>query len=93
VRLPLLRSEVGAQAYWEHEESLQLSLAGGQPEEGADPLHPFNLVVGHSTSLALPQCGYLKAVLQLGLDAEKVEGEGIYWRTGLKAGLEARLEF
>ena len=93
VRLPLLRSEVGAQAFWQHEESCKLAVAGGIPVEETTALHPLNLLLGHSTSLTLPEFGYLKGVLQLGLDAEEVRGEGFYWRVGLKAGLEVRLEF
>jgi hypothetical protein len=93
VRLPLLRAEVGEQAFWQHEESCKVAVAGGFPAEQTTALHPLNLLLGHSTTLTLPEFGYLKGVLQLGLDAEEVRGEGFYWRVGLKAGLEVRLEF
>jgi hypothetical protein len=92
VRVPLLPKEAGAKGYWSHEESLSATVAGGEPQEGAS-LHPFNLVLAHSSSLILPDFGLLKGGISLGLDAEDVEGEGVYWRIGLKAALEAQIQF
>jgi hypothetical protein len=92
VRVPLLPKETGAKGYWSHEESLSAGAAGGQPEEGAS-LHPLNLVLGHITTLVLPDFGLIKGGLSLGLDAEDVAGEGVYWRIGLKATLEAQIQF
>ena len=93
VRVPLLPTAVGAQGFWSHEESLSTSVAGGEPAEDASTIHPFNLVLAHRTSLVLPEFGYLKGGVSLGLDAEKVSGEGMYWRIGLKASLEAQIQF
>ena len=92
VRVPLLPKEAGTKGYWSHEESLSATVAGGQPFEEAS-LHPFNLVLAHSSSLILPDFGLLKGGISLGLDAEDVEGEGVYWRIGLKATLEAQIQF
>jgi hypothetical protein len=92
VRVPLLPKEAGAKGYWSHEESLSATVGGGEPQEGAS-LHPFNLVLAHSSSLILPDFGLIKGGLSLGLDAEDVEGEGVYWRIGLKAALEAQIQF
>jgi hypothetical protein len=92
VRVPLLPVETGARGYWSHEESLSATAAGGQPVEDAS-LHPFNFVLAHQSSLVLPDFGFLKGGISLGLDAEDVKGEGIYWRIGLKATLEAQIQF
>jgi hypothetical protein len=92
VRVPLLPAATGAKGYWSHEESLSAGASGGEAGEGFS-IHPFNLVMAHSTSLVLPDFGYIKGGLSLGLDAEDVAGEGIYWRVGLKAALEAQIQF
>jgi hypothetical protein len=92
VRVPLLPEETGARGYWSHEEALSASVVGGQPSEESS-LHPFNLVLTHSSSLVLPEFGSIKGGISLGLDAEDVAGEGIYWRLGLKATLEAQIQF
>jgi hypothetical protein len=92
VRVPLLPKKAGAKGFWSHEESLTAGVAGGEPPEGSSP-HPFNLVLAHQTSLVLPDFGSIKAGLSLGLDAEDVAGEGLYWRIGLKAALEAQIQF
>jgi len=93
VRLPLLPAALEARAYWSHQESLSTTVAGGEPAEESGTLHPFNLVLAHQSSLVLPENGHLKGMVSLGLDAEKVTGEGIYWRLGLKLGLEAQIQF
>ena len=93
VRLPLLPAALEARAYWSHQESLSTTVAGGEPAEESGSIHPFNLVLAHQSSLVLPENGHLKGVVSLGLDAEKVAGEGIYWRLGLKLGLEAQIQF
>jgi hypothetical protein len=92
VRVPLLPRQAGAKGFWSHEESLSASLSGGQPPEGSS-LHPFNLVLAHQTSLVLPDFGSIKGGLSMGLDAEDVAGEGLYWRIGLKISLEAQIQF
>jgi hypothetical protein len=92
VKVPLLPAAAGAKGYWSHEESLSTGVAGGRPAEGAS-LHPFNLVLAHSSSLILPDHGSIKGGVSLGLDAEDVAGEGTYWRVGLKATLEAQIQF
>jgi hypothetical protein len=92
VRVPLLPKASGAKGFWSHEESLSAGASGGEPGEGSS-LHPFNLVLAHSTSLVLPDFGTIKGGLSMGLDAEDVAGEGIYWRIGLKLALEAQLQF
>jgi hypothetical protein len=92
VRLPLIPRQVTASAYWQHGESLDLTLAGGEAAEGST-IHPLNLILSHETSLVLPEHGYLKARLSLGMDQERVPGEGAYWRLGLRAALEAQIQF
>jgi hypothetical protein len=92
VKLPLIPKAVTANAFWAHGEALDLTLAGGVVAEGAT-IHPVNLILSHETSLVLPEHGYLKARVSLGLDQEQVPGEGSYWRLGLRAALEAQLQF
>jgi hypothetical protein len=84
---------VEEQGFWRHEESLSATAAGGEPLEDGGTIHPFNLALAHHSSLVLPEFGYLKGGVSLGLDAEDVVGEGIYWRLGLKLGLEAQIQF
>ncbi len=92
VRVPLLPAATGAKGYWSHEESLSAGASGGEAGEGFS-IHPFNLVLAHTSSVVLPDFGYIKGGLSLGLDAEDVAGEGIYWRIGLKLSLEAQIQF
>jgi hypothetical protein len=92
IKLPLIPKTVTAGAYWAHGEALDLTLAGGTVEEGVT-IHPVNLILSHETSLVLPDHGYLKARLSLGMDQELAPGEGFYWRLGLRAAIEAQLQF
>jgi len=92
IRLPLIPRQVTSNAFWQHGEGLDMTVAGGQAAEGTT-IHPLNLILSHETSLVLPEHGYLKARLSLGADQEQVPGEGAYWRLGLRAALEAQIQF
>jgi hypothetical protein len=98
VSLPLLPDEIGAEGYWSHQERLSVKLAGPDPEDTGSAtelssIHPLNLTVSHETSLNLPERGILTARAGLGLDLESTADGTRYWRFGLEAALEARIEF
>ena len=93
VTLPLLPPRLGAEAFWSHRERLSVSLNGPPAAQEADSYHPLNLVVDHQTSLTLPGAGLVSARAGVGLDFERTSAGELYWRLGLQAALEVRLEF
>jgi len=90
VRLPLLPAAVGREGYWTHLESLALQSERSRHE---DSYHPIDVVLTHESALVLPEHGSLKASLGLGFDLERTAEAELYWRFGLRGGLELRIEF
>jgi hypothetical protein len=89
IPLPLLPSDIGATGHFEHRESAEVTV--GWQDSGT--FHPFNLVLGHATSLVYPGHGSIKASLNLGMDVEDLLAAGIAWRFAFRAALEAKLTF
>ena len=89
VKLPLLPESVEKNGYYSHQESLALKISG---EESSYSQHPFNIVVRHETFIIFPEQGLIKAEIALGLDRETFSYEN-YWRLGIRAGIEGKIEF
>ena len=90
VRLPLVPDRVGREGYWEHQDSLEVELAGAEDQSS---YHPFNLVVSHVSTLMLPEFGEIGAEIAAGVDVERTEAGARYWRLGLRGGLSVQIEF
>ncbi|MBE3063780.1 MAG: hypothetical protein IMZ69_02030, partial [Spirochaetes bacterium] len=87
--LKFLPSEIGKTGYFSHRESAELTLR--YQDSGA--FHPWNIVVGHGTSLVYPEHGSLKGSLSIGMDAESLTAGEFAYRLAFRAGLEAKLTF
>jgi hypothetical protein len=89
VKLPLVPENVEKNGYYNHQESLAVSISG---EESPYSQHPFNIVLKHETLAIFPERGLIKAEIALGLDRETSSDEN-YWRLGIRAGIEGKIEF
>ena len=89
VKLPLLPESVEKNGYYSHQESLALKISG---EENSYSQHHFNIVLKHETFIIFPEQGLIKAEIALGLDRETFSAEN-YWRLGIRAGIEGKIEF
>ncbi len=89
VKLPLLPESVERNGYYSHRESLALEISG---EESSYSYHPMNIVLKHETFAIFPEQGLIKAEIALGLDRE-TSYDGNYWRLGIRAGIEGKIEF
>ncbi|MBA7486404.1 hypothetical protein ES707_21963 [subsurface metagenome] len=89
VKLPLLPESVEKNGHYSHQESLALKISS---EEGSYSSHPFNIVLKHETFIIFPEQGLIKAEIALGLDRETFADEN-YWRLGIRAGIEGKIEF
>jgi hypothetical protein len=87
--LKFLPSEIGKTGYFSHRESAELTLR--HQDTGA--FHPFNVVVGHGSTLVYPEHGSLKASLSIGMDVESLTAGEFAYRLAFRAGLEAKLTF
>jgi hypothetical protein len=89
VPLKLLPAQVTREASFAHRESAVLTVRW----QDAGAFHPFNLTLGHATSLVFPEHGYLKASAGMGMDLESLADGSFAFRIAVKLGVEAKLTF
>lgn len=89
VKLPLVPRSVEKDGYYNHQESLAVTMSG---EESPYSQHPFNIVLKHETFIIFPEQGLIKAEIAMGLDRETSSDEN-YWLLGIRAGIEGKIEF
>jgi hypothetical protein len=89
VRLPLIPPDIASAAHFEHRESAGSTVT----YQDTGSFHPFNVVVGHKTSLVFAEHGSVSAGLTFGVDAENLGSAGVMWRLAVRISLEGKLTF
>ncbi len=90
ISLPFFSREIGKSGFWAHLESFELEMSG---EKDRLSTHPLNLMLRHETSIILPEHGFIKAEISLGLDQESLLSGENFWRLGFRGGIIAKIEF
>ena len=89
VPLRFLPAAIAKTGYFSHRESAVLTVQW----QDTGTYHPFNIVLGHASSLVFPDHGYLKASAGIGMDVESLGVGGLAYRLAVRIGLEANLTF
>ncbi len=88
VRLPLLGEDITGQAFFVHDEALEITAASGE--------RPLSALVRHRSEIRIPEHGHVAATLAIGADYETFRGSsGREWvlRLAFQAGIEALIRF
>ena len=93
IKLPFVQNQPAGKSYWSHKEGLQLSFEWTEKES---PVHPFTILLNHSTSLIWPETGFITGKFSLGFDRETViagaESDDSM-RIAIQGGIEAHIQF